>query len=128
MTVSAAWRPDSGASACTVRFNQATLQSDLDAASGGTGQPSPHEILDAALAACTTLTLQLYIKRKGWAVEELRVEVTHEKLGGVYQMHRRIRCAGALDAEQQAALLHIAEACPVHKTLLGEIAIQTLLA
>ena len=102
------------------------MQSDLDVEAGGTGQPTPHELLDAALAACTTLTLQLYLKRKGWAIDELRVEVTHEKAGAVYQMRRSIHVSGTLDSEQQASVLRIADACPVHKTLMGEIAINTV--
>jgi len=128
MTTQALWRADSGASAAQISFDKAAIAVDLDAAAGGTGLPSPHELLDAALAACTTLTLQLYIKRKGWAIEQLRVEVSHAKtVQGGYQMTRRVHVLGTLDAEQQAALLRIADACPVHKTLVGEIAIATRL-
>ncbi|MDN3922314.1 OsmC family protein [Roseateles violae] len=121
----AEWVAASSRSACTVAFAKTSVEVDLDAEAGGSGLPTPHELLDGALAACTTLTLQLYIKRKGWAVERLRVEVEHEKTAQGYQMRRRIRYAGTLDAEQQASLLRIAEACPVHKTLSGQIAIVT---
>ncbi|HEY4079138.1 MAG TPA: OsmC family protein [Burkholderiaceae bacterium] len=123
---SATWRPDSGASACDIQFDKASLQCDLDPEVGGTGLPSAHDLLDAALAACTTLTLQLYLKRKGWTIEALRVEVTHQRVGAVYQMLRNIYVTGALDSEQQASVLRIADACPVHKTLMGEIAINTV--
>jgi len=128
MTTQAQWRANSGVSATQISFDQAALEVDLDAEAGGTGLPSPHELLDAALAACTTLTLQLYIKRKGWAIDQLQVEVSHAKSAqGVYQMTRRLNVVGKLDAEQQAALLRIADACPVHKTLVGEVAIETRL-
>lgn len=128
MITHAQWSAASGASACQVGFDKAAIDVDLDAEAGGTGLPTPHDLLDGALAACTTLTLQLYIKRKGWALQALRVEVTHAKgNGGAYLMTRSIHAEGALDAEQQAALLRIADACPVHKTLVGEIVIETRL-
>ncbi|MET0517728.1 MAG: OsmC family protein [Burkholderiaceae bacterium] len=128
MTTQAQWSAASGASACQVGFERASLPVDLDAASGGSGLPTPHDLLDGALAACTTLTLQLYIKRKSWPVQALRVEVAHSKSSsGAYLMTRSIHAEGPLDAEQQAALLRIAEACPVHKTLLGKIEIETRL-
>jgi putative redox protein len=53
------------------------------------------------------------------------VAVTHTKSAAGYQLERTMRFTGALDAEQQAALLRIAEACPVHKTLSGPITIVT---
>lgn len=125
----ARWTASAGASACEVRFDDGTtLPVDLDVEAGGTGLPVPHQLLDAALAACTTLTLELYIKRKGWAIAAIRVAVEHRKDGATYALARRIEIDGTLDAEQRAALLRIAEACPVHKTLIGEIAIATSLA
>ncbi|MHB8528644.1 MAG: DUF302 domain-containing protein, partial [Caulobacteraceae bacterium] len=36
------------------------------AAGGGATGPSPHDLLAAGLAACTTLTLRLYADRKAW--------------------------------------------------------------
>lgn len=129
MTTEAQWSAAGGASACELRFAQASIRADLDLEAGGSGLPTPHELLDAALAACTTLTLQLYIKRKGWALQGIRVEVGHSKgAQGAYLMTRAIHVQGTLDAEQQAALLRIAEACPVHKTLAGQIEIATALA
>lgn len=127
-TTQAQWSAASGASVCDVSFDQAELKVDLDAQAGGNGQPAPHDLLDAALAACTTLTLQLYIKRKGWAVQQLRVEVSHAKAAQAYLMTRVVHVEGALDAEQHSALLRIADACPVHKTLIGQIDIVTQLA
>jgi putative redox protein len=71
------------------------------------------------------LTLQLYIKRKGWAVERISVAVAHSKSAAGYQLERTVRFTGPLNGEQQAALRRIAEACPVHKTLSGPITIVT---
>ena len=85
----------------------------------------PHDVLDAALAARTTLTLQLYIARKGMAVRQLRVEVTHAKDGQKNAMTRTLHVTGTLTADEQASLLRIADACPVHKTLVAGSAIVT---
>jgi putative redox protein len=127
MSTQAQWHSASGISACHVNFNLAHMQVDLDPSAGGTGLPTPHDLLDAALAACTTLSLQLYVRRKGWALRELRVEVGHStgEQGG-HLMTRAIHLVGDLDVEQQATLLRIADACPVHKTLSGDISVVTL--
>lgn len=126
MSPQALWTAQAGRTACDVQFGRDTLPVDIDQAAGGSGEhPSPHDLLDAALAACTTLTLQLYARRKGMAVQEVQVEVRHERDGAAYRMVRAIRVVGTLTEEQQAGLLRVADACPVHKTLVGEIAIVT---
>lgn len=127
MNTQAQWRAADGASACKVQFERAAIDVDLDAEAGGSGLPAPHDLLDAALAACTTLTLQLYIKRKAWAVREIQVDVSHAKGEHGHVMTRNISIQGSLEAEQYAALARIADACPVHKTLVGEIVIETRL-
>jgi putative redox protein len=97
----------------------------VEPAAGGGSAPSPHEILDASLAACSALTLQLYIKRKGWPVTGIRVAIDHRQDGTVYRLTRTHFVDGELSDEQRQALLRIANACPVHKTLSGEVAIET---
>jgi putative redox protein len=79
----------------------------------------PHELLDAALAACTALTLTLYARRKGIALTTLEVEVDHEVRGDVYRMRRDIHITGEISPEQRARMLEIANKCPVHRTLSG---------
>lgn len=39
--------------------------------------PDPHDLLDSALAACTALTLELYLRRQGWPVTSLLVKIDH---------------------------------------------------
>ncbi len=121
--VLASWSDASGESACHLEFASEHWQSDI--AGAPSGHPTPHEILDAALASCTALTLQLYVKHKGWAVGRVDVTVSHEHVQGVYRMALQIGVEGELSAEQRAALLRVAQACPVHKTLMGDIAIDT---
>lgn len=87
--------------------------------------PEPHDILAAALAACTTLTVTLYAKRKGWALDEVKVAIKHGQEGEAYALHRDIEYIGALGDEEKARLTDIANKCPVHKTLSGPIVITT---
>lgn len=123
---SALWTSASGVTHCQVTLDQGSLLVDLDAAAGGGRHPTPHDLLDASLAACTTLTLELYIKRKGLPVSDISVEVVHVQDAGVYRLSRRVKVTGELSGEQRASLLRIAQACPVHKTLSGTVSIDTL--
>ncbi|KTE20587.1 osmotically inducible protein C [Sphingopyxis sp. H050] len=88
---------------------------------GGLGSgPSPFDLLSAALAACTTMTLRLYADNKNWPVSRIRTAVGHQKEAGHPQpdlFNVRIAVEGALDDEQRARILEIAERCPVHRTL-----------
>ena len=95
---------------------------------GGTDRGmSPYGFLGAALGACTSMTVRMYARRKGWPLEHISVDVTHDKVHAqdagtrdavkVDRFHRVIRLDGALDDDQRARLLEIADKCPVHKTL-----------
>jgi putative redox protein len=102
------------------------LLTDLPPALGGEDSgPEPHDLLAAALAACTTLTVNLYAKRKGYALDEVQVSIRHGQEGEAYALHRGIRYIGALSEEEKERLTDIANKCPVHKTLSGQIKITT---
>lgn len=89
--------------------------------------PDPHELLDAALAACTALTLLLYAKRKGMNLLDLDVRVDHDEHDGVYRIRRDIRLSGELSTAERSRLLEIANKCPVHRTLSASFAIESKL-
>src|ERR1700682_6161963 len=89
--------------------------------------PDPHELLDAALASCTALTLHLYARRKGMLLSNVEVEVGHTEGDGVYRMRRDIRLTGDLVEQERNRLLEIANKCPVHRTLMGRFEIDTRL-
>jgi putative redox protein len=103
------------------------LLSDAPEALGGEDSgPEPHDILAAALAACTNLTVTMYARRKGWALDDVHTHIQHGAGEGAYVFARRIEFVGALSPEERARLLDIANKCPVHKTLSGSIRIDTV--
>ncbi len=90
--------------------------------------PTPHDLVAAGLAACTTQTLRLYAGRKGWPLGAVHVEVAHARQAGetpADAFTRRITLGGDLDAEQRARLIQIAEMCPIHRLLTAGARIVT---
>jgi len=123
-------RPDPNQLACEVEVGTHVLICDEPAAVGGNDRgPTPHDLFDAALAACTSLTVTLYARRKGWTVEDVRVTITRddrEERNGVYRLQRRIEFIGALNDEQRQRLMEIAERCPIHRLMHAKIEITSL--
>ena len=93
---------------------------------GGTG-PSPHEYLGAALAACTSMTLKMYAGRKGMNLENVIVTVDIERSDDIEKFMRDIQLIGNLSTEEKERLMEIADKCPIHKALAGNIQIKTQL-
>lgn len=99
---------------------------DEPVAMGGTDSaPAPDELLEAALASCTAITLRMYADRKQWAVQHIDVQVSLERKEGITSFTRNISIKGEVDAEQKDRLLQIAKACPVSKTLAAGSTITT---
>ncbi len=116
------------------------LLADEPEAVGGTNfGPSPYDYLVSALGACTGMTLRMYARRKDWPLNEVTVRLTHRKIhasdcaecetkeGQIDRIEREIELTGSLSAEQRQQLLAIADKCPVHRTLHGEIVVNTTL-
>lgn len=112
---------------------------DEPEAYGGTDRGmTPYGFLAAGLGACTSMTIRMYARRKGWSLSGVSVDVTHDKVHAqdadtsqqtqVDRFHRRITLTGELNEEQRGRLLEIADKCPVHRTLENGAVIRTELA
>lgn len=102
------------------------LRADEEIEKGGdnTGA-APHELLLAALGSCTAMTLKAYAARKGWPLQNIRVRLNGATGEGGLAITRDVVIEGTLTAEQRQRLLEIADRCPVHRSLVGEITIST---
>ena len=116
------------------------LKGDEPEKYGGTDSgPSPYDLLSAALASCTVMTLSMYARRKRLPLESVRVDVQHGKIhaqdcmecesddGKIDRFVRTIYLSGDLGQEERRRLLEIADRCPVHRSLHGEVSILSKL-
>jgi putative redox protein len=99
---------------------------------------TPYELLLAALGACTSMTLRMYADRKEWPLEHVEVKLGHQKIhasdcescetqnGKIDKITKKILLSGNLDDGQKAKLYEIAEKCPVNRTLLNEVLIESI--
>jgi len=112
---------------------------DEPLAYGGTNRGmSPYGFVSAGLGACTSMTLRMYARRKGWPLDSISVDISHDKVHAqdalpsgpakIDQFTRRIRLSGPLSDEQRSKLLEIADKCPVHRTLEAGARVVTSLA
>ncbi|MGH1359082.1 MAG: bifunctional alpha/beta hydrolase/OsmC family protein [Burkholderiaceae bacterium] len=130
-----------GRFANTVSTADHTLLADEPVSVGGTNLGlSPYQLLQAALGACTAMTIRMVADRKKIPVERITVDCTHDKVHAfdcsgceespvkVDRIERHIEFAGDLDDAQREYLLGIADKCPVHRTLhSGEVQVVTTL-
>ena len=107
-----------------VGSHRLTADASVEAGGEATG-PEPHDLLAAALGACTALTVTMYARRKGYKLDDVNVHISHGQQDGSYAFTRSIHYVGELSGEEKARLTDIANKCPVHKTLMGTIQIVT---
>ena len=106
---------------------------------GGTNMgPTPYDLLNASLGACTVMTLRMYADHKKWPLEGVTARLKHEKVhvedgetseknasAKIDRIERELEFEGPLDESQRKRLLEIADKCPVHRTLHGDIQVVT---
>ncbi|MEO0560267.1 MAG: bifunctional alpha/beta hydrolase/OsmC family protein [Bacteroidota bacterium] len=115
------------------------LAADEPSSVGGTETaPTPYDYLGMALAACTSMTVQMYARRKGLKLDDVQVAVTHAKVHAsdcehcettdvhLDRLTRTVTLTGELTDAERERLLEIANRCPVHRSLENEIDVVTL--
>ena len=123
-----------------IRVGKHVLTADEPKDIGGDDRgPGPHDFVLAGLGACTAMTVRMYADRKGIPLERVSVQLSRQKIkaedcpdcvtteGEVEEMTRKISVVGDLDKETRTRLLEIANKCPTHRTLSGEIKIRSSL-
>lgn len=100
---------------------------------GADAGPAPFEYLLAALGACTSMTLRMYAELKQLPLTHVAVFLTHEKVdaeGGrkIDRINRQITLEGDLTQAQRQRMLEIANRCPVHRAITGNLEIDSSLA
>jgi len=124
-----------------VRMGRYGVVADEPLSVGGTGLgPTPYDLLSAALATCTSMTLRMYANHKKLNFESATVRVEHDKVhakdcedcesgtGKIDEFRRTISLDGDLTDAERARMLEIADRCPVHLTLHGETKVRSDLA
>ena len=96
---------------------------------------SPYELLLSSLGACTSMTIGMYAKRKGYKLNDVKVTLRHEKIHAtdcldcetknqkVDHIEKQIELFGDFTKEEHQKMLEIAEKCPVNRTLLSDVSI-----
>ena len=95
---------------------------------GGNAGPTPERLVLASLGACTAITVQMVAARRQWPLTGIEVELQLNPAGKAEagsDIVRLIRLQGELTEDQKAQLLKIANACPIHKLLTGEVRIHS---
>jgi putative redox protein len=109
---------DTLATAYQTRFragaNSGLADTLKDGAGGATGLP-PHELLEAALAACLAITARIALDELG-ASATVRTHVSLDRTSSTSTFNYAVELDG-LDADQRLAVLERVERSPVRQTL-----------
>ena len=112
-----------------IKAGNFTIKVDVPENLGGNDTaPDPHQYLEAALAGCTAITVQMYAKRKNIPLDYSDVSIKITSEGSSNEILREIKFVGAdLNEEHKKSLLFIADKCPIHKLLSAGAKITTKL-
>ncbi|KGK56278.1 osmotically inducible protein C [Xanthomonas cannabis pv. phaseoli] len=113
----------------TIHDGQHRWLGDTQPANGGADAgPDPESQVLGALGACTAITLSMVATRRQWPLTAVHVHLHYTQRGAAgTAITREIVLDGALDDDQRARLLEVADKCPIHRLLTGEVRIDSQL-
>lgn len=104
---------------------------------GDDSAPNPYDLLLGSLAACTTITLAFYAKRKNIELTSVSAEYSFDRVhaddceqcdddheGMIDRITSRIFIDGEFDEATRTRLQEVAVRCPVHKTLASGVVFE----
>ena len=123
-----------------VRAGVHEMVADEPSSLGGTDTgPNPYQLLLASVGTCKAITLRMYADRKGWHLDQVAIALRHERRDAddcdhcpdspalIDVIDVEIQLSGDLTLMQRERLTEIADRCPVHRTLTGDLRIETTL-
>ena len=99
--------------------------------------PDPYDYLLMSLGSCTVMTIKMYVRRKDWPLEDVYMELRHSKRhdedcdncedpdSKIDVIEKEVIVEGDLSDEQIDKILDISKKCPVHRTLIGDMTIES---
>jgi putative redox protein len=82
---------------------------------------APAQYLCMALASCKAITLRMYVKRKKWSLDEIKVKVNmvkgNQMPSGLNTFFCSLKLVGEISKEQEKRLMEISKVCPVDRLL-----------
>jgi len=107
-----------GATKSLVATDRFTTESDTTPPAGKGAGFRPHELLEAALASCTAITLRMFADAQGLALDVVTVSVEVDRSHAEeVVLSTTIAFEGELSDAERKLLLKAARSCPVRKTL-----------
>jgi putative redox protein len=121
--------------------NHELIADEPKSVKGGTDAgPDPYDYLLMGLGSCTLMTVKMYAERKGWELDDMYLELRHNKRHAddcrecddpkskIDHIEKELIVKGDLTQEQLDKLLEISKKCPVHRTLMSDITIESSLS
>lgn len=111
-----------------LQIDQHELNADARFDSESDGGPDPHDLYDAALAACKAITLFMFAERSSIPLDNVSITINRdssEERSGKYQLQVDLVLEGNLDPSQRERLINVAAKCPIHKLMTTDKTIIT---
>jgi len=107
-----------------------TLRADIPIDEGGAESgPAPHDLFDASLCACKTVTAHWYAKRTGMKLSAVEARVERDdtqERAGVYKLTVHMTYHGDLSEAERTKLHNAVKNCPIHKLMTtSEVIVET---